>query len=137
MTAFLCVLAVTSAPHHHVPSATGRLPLFLSIQLMTSYLRSIRTLHMTSYLRSIASKIIHRHLRIHTSFMAKKPPPSESVMHSALADSHLNLSSLTSRTSFVDVDALTISPTASTTSHSAAAQSAASSVSLSVLFLHF
>jgi hypothetical protein len=58
-------------------------------------------------------------------------------MHSALADSHLNLSSLTYRTSFVDVDALTISPTASTTSHSAAAQSAASSVSLSVLFLHF
>jgi hypothetical protein len=59
------------------------------------------------------------------------------VMHSALADSHLNLSSLTSCTSFVDVDALTISPTASTTSHSAAAQSAASSVSLSVLSLHF
>ncbi len=38
-------------------------------------LRSIRTLHMTSYLRSIAAKNIHRHLRIHTSFMAKTPPP--------------------------------------------------------------
>jgi len=68
--------------------------------------------------------------------MAKKPPPSESAMQSALADNHLNLSLLTSRASFVDVDALTISPTASTTSYSAAAQSAASSVSLSGLSLH-
>ena len=37
-------------------------------------------------------------------------------------DSHLDFSSLISGTSFVNVDALTISPTAWTTSHSATAQ---------------
>ncbi len=54
--------------------------------------------------------------------MAKKPPPSESATHPAMADSHLDLSSLISGTSFVNVDALTISPTAWTISHSAKAQ---------------
>jgi hypothetical protein len=82
-----------------------------------------------------------------------------------MADSHLDFSSLISGTSFVNVDALAISPTAWTTSHSATAQrppdevheeakslvvavpkcvgptrnptaSAESSVSLSVLSLH-
>ena len=54
--------------------------------------------------------------------MAKNSPPSESAMHPAMADSHLDFSSLISGTSFVNVDALTISPTAWTTSHSATAQ---------------
>jgi hypothetical protein len=54
--------------------------------------------------------------------MAKKPPPSESATHPAMADSHLDLSTLISGTSFVNVDALTISPTAWTTSYSATAQ---------------
>ena len=56
------------------------------------------------------------------SVMAKKPPPSESVPHPAMADSHLDLSSFISGSSFVNVDPLIISPTAWTTSPSATAQ---------------
>jgi len=54
--------------------------------------------------------------------MAKKPPPSESATHPAMVDSHLDLSSLISGTCCVNVDALTISPTAWTTSHSSMVQ---------------
>jgi len=68
--------------------------------------------------------------------MAKKPPPSEAATFPAGADSHLSLSSLISGAAFADVDALTISPTALTTSHTAAAASAAALVSLSVLSSH-
>ncbi len=71
--------------------------------------------------------------------MAKKAPPSEAVTLPAGADSHLSLSSLIHGAAFADVDALAISPTALTTSPTAAAASAAaivSKVSLSGLCSH-
>jgi hypothetical protein len=39
---------------------------------------------------------IHRHHWNHMPVMAKKPPPSESAMHPAMADSNLDLSLLIS-----------------------------------------
>ena len=61
-----CVLFVTSSPHHHWPSVI------------------------------ITAHPIHRHHWNQMSVMAKKPPPSESPMHPAMADSNLDLSLLIS-----------------------------------------
>ncbi len=126
MTACACVL-VTSVPHQHRPYAitNRRLRLFSFQPIAHDFISLIdRTPN------------LHCHHWIHMSVMAKKPPPSSSATLPALADSHLNLSSLISGSSFVDVDALTSSPTKSTTSHYADAASAASSVSLSFLSSH-
>jgi len=77
---------------------------------------------MTSYLRSIVPQTFIAAIEFIRPSWLKSPPPSESATHPAMADSHLDLSSLISGTSFVNVDALTISPTTWTTSHSAMAQ---------------
>jgi len=101
-----CVLVVASSPHHHRPSAitTGRIATWLHISVVPqTFIAASTTRHWTSN-------------------MAKKPPPSESATHPVMADSHVDLSSLISGTSFDNVDALTISPTAWTTSHSSMAQ---------------
>jgi hypothetical protein len=121
-----CHICATSPHTYHLPS-----PLGVSASFPFNW-----TVHMTSYLRSIAPQTSIATIEFITPSWLKSPPPSESAMNSALADSHLNLSSLTPGTTFVDVDALFISPTASTTSHSAAAQSAKSSVSVLDLSLH-
>ena len=92
--------------------------------------------HMTSYLWLITPQTSIATIEFICLSWLKSPPPSVSATLPASADSHLNLSSLISGSSFVDVDALTSSPTTSTTSHYADAASAASSVSLSFLSLH-
>ena len=77
---------------------------------------------MNSYLRSIVPPTFIAAIEFIRPSWLKSPPPSESATHPAMVDSHLDLSALNSGTSFVNEDALTLSPTAWTTSHSAMVQ---------------